>query len=120
MTWKVRFRGKDFALDPYFDPEFEYEVREALADKRELSGSVEIIFHEQDERVVNITFNESADPDEFSFVGTHGQHPEMGEVYIFSGMPDDGDPQVLALYSVENFGDAPVNEERFPLEKFRQ
>lgn len=44
----------------------------------------------------------------------------MGEVYIFSGMPDDGGPQVLALYSVENFGEPPVNKERFPLDKFRQ
>ncbi|UXN58938.1 hypothetical protein [Phyllobacterium zundukense] len=45
MPWKVRFRDKDFTLDP----EFEYEIRIALADKRELSGSVEIIFHEQDD-----------------------------------------------------------------------
>lgn len=115
MTWKVRFRDTDFNLDEGFDPEFEYEIRESLTDKRALSGSVSIIFHEEDERIVNITFDESTDPHRLPFTGIHGQHPELGEVYIFYGIPDDGDGQVIALYSAEDFGNPPVNNERYPL-----
>ncbi len=49
MPWKVRFRDKDFIGNEGWDPEFEFEVREALTDTQELSGSAEVIIHVKDE-----------------------------------------------------------------------
>jgi len=85
MPWAIKFRGKDFNLDEGFDPEFEYEVRESLTDKQKVSGSVSIIFHEQDDRIVNITFDESTNPDRFPFTGVHGQHPNWERCTFFTG-----------------------------------
>ena len=113
MPWKVRFRDKDFMGDEGWDPEFEFEVREALTDTQELPGSAEIIFLLKDERIDDVTVHESSDPDEFPFNGVHGHHPELGEVFIFSGVPDEGEGQLIALYSAIDFGDPPYNEERF-------
>ena len=90
MPWKVRFRDKDFNGDEGWDPEFEFEVKEALTDTQELPGSAEIAFN-----------------------GIHGHHPELGEVFIFSGVPDEGEGQLIALYSAKDFGDPPYNDERF-------
>ena len=44
MPWKVRFRDKDFIGDEGWDREFEFQVREAMTDTRELPGSAEIIY----------------------------------------------------------------------------
>ena len=114
MTWAVRFRGKDFKLEDNFDPVFEYVIREELRDITEVSGSVSIVFY-GDEMVVNITFEDSPDPHELPFTGIHGQHPKLGDVYIFYSAPDD-DLQAIALYDADDFGDLPLNEESFPLE----
>ena len=54
MPWKVRFREKDFIGDEGWDPEFEFEVRAALAAWQELSGSAEIVFHENDEIIDDV------------------------------------------------------------------
>jgi hypothetical protein len=113
MPWKVRFREKDFIGDEGWDPEFEFEVREALTATQELSGSAEIAFHEKEEHIDDVTLHESSDPDEFPFNGVHGHHPELGEVFIFSGVPDEGEGKLIALYSAKDFGDPPYNEERF-------
>ena len=51
MRWKVRIRDKDFIGNEGWDPEFEFEVREALTDTQELSGSAEVIIHVKDESV---------------------------------------------------------------------
>lgn len=113
MPWKVRFRDKDFIGDEGWDPEFEFDVREALTDTQELPGSAEIIFHEKDHLIDDVTFHESSDPDEFPFNGIHGHHPELGEVFMFSGVPDEGEGQLIALYSAKDFGEPPYNDERF-------
>ena len=113
MPWKVRFRDKDFVGDEGWDPEFEFEVREALTDTQELPGSAEIVFLLKDERIDDVTVHESSDPDEFPFNGIHAHHPELGEVFIFSGVPDEGEGQLIALYSATDFGDPPYNDERF-------
>ncbi|RCW83800.1 hypothetical protein [Phyllobacterium bourgognense] len=78
MPWKVRFRDKDFIGIEGWDPEFEFEVREALTDAQELSGSAEIIIHVKGESVDDVTVHESSDPNEFPFNGVHGYHPELG------------------------------------------
>jgi hypothetical protein len=44
MPWKVRLRDKDFIGNEGWDPESEFEVREALTDTQELSRSAEAIF----------------------------------------------------------------------------
>jgi hypothetical protein len=67
-----------------WDPVFEFEVREALTDTQELSGSAEIIIHVKGAHVDDVTVHESADPDEFPYNGVHGHHPELGEVFLFS------------------------------------
>ncbi|TXR46292.1 hypothetical protein [Phyllobacterium endophyticum] len=113
MPWKVRFRNKDFIGDEGWDPEFEFEVREALTNTRELSGSAEIIIHLKDKSVDDVTVHESTDPDEFPFNGVHGFHPELEEVFLFSGVPDDGEGQLIALYSAKDFGVPPYNDECF-------
>ena len=113
MPWKVRFRDKDFMGDEGWDPEFEFEVREALTDTQELPGSAEIVFLLKDERIDDVTVHESSDPDEFPFNGIHAHHPEFGELFIFSGVPDEGEGQLIALYSATDFGDPPYNDERF-------
>jgi hypothetical protein len=109
MPWKVSFRDKDFIGNEGWDPEFEFEVREALTDTQELSGSAEIIIHVKDESVDDVTVHESSDPNEFPFNGTHGFHPELGEVFLFSGVLDEGEGQLIALYSAKDFGDPPHN-----------
>ena len=43
MPWKVRFRDQDLIGNEGWDPEFEFEVREALTATQELSGSAEIV-----------------------------------------------------------------------------
>ena len=94
--------------------EFEFEVREALTDTQELSGSAEVIIHVKDESVDDVTVHESSDPDEFPFNGVHGHHPELGEVFLFSGVPNEGEGQLIALYSAKNFGALPpFNDESF-------
>ena len=114
MPWKVRFRDKDFIGSEGWDPEFELEVREALTDTQELSGSAEIVIHVKGEAVDDVTVHESSDPDEFPFNGVHGHHPELGEVFLFSGVPDEGEGQMIALYSAKNFGALPpFNDENF-------
>jgi hypothetical protein len=114
MPWKVRFRDRDFNGDEHWDRAFEIQVREAMTDTRELPGSAEILFHAKDEDLIDdVTFHESSDPDAFPFHGIHGYHPELGEVFIFSGVPDDGEEQLIALYSARDFGDPPYNDERF-------
>ena len=32
---------------------------------------------------------------------------------MFAGVPDEGEGQVIALYSAKDFGDPPYNDERF-------
>jgi hypothetical protein len=113
MTWAVKFRGKDFFLDETFDPVFEYLIREELLDTTVVPGSVLILFH-RNHTISNITFEESADADALPFTGIHGQHLKLGEVYIFYTHPDD-DPQTIVLYDADDFGAAPFNEKRFPL-----
>ncbi|MDR6632287.1 hypothetical protein J2X72_001058 [Phyllobacterium sp. 1468] len=113
MPWKVRFRDKNFIGNEGWDVEFELEVREALTDAQELSGSAEIVNHVQGEHIDDVTIHESSDPNEFPFNGVHGHHPELGEVFLFSGVPDEGEGQLIALYSATDFGDPPFNDERF-------
>ena len=113
MPWKVRFRDKDFIGNEGWDPEFEFEVREALTDTQELSGSAEIIIHTKGESVDDVTLHESPDPDEFPFNGVHGFHPELGEVFLFSGVPNEGEGQLIALYSAIDFAEPPYNDEQF-------
>ena len=80
---------------------------------QELSGSAEIVFHLKDESIEDVTVHESSDPDEFPFNGIRGHHPELGEVFIFSGVPDEGEGQLIAPYSAKDFGDPPYNDEMF-------
>lgn len=111
MPWLVRFRGKDFTGNEGWDPEFEDEVLQALTDKRELSGSAEIIFHLKDDLMDDVTIHESTNPDEFPFKAIHGNHKALGEVFIFSGVPDEG--ELVALYSAEHWGIEPYNTRPF-------
>ena len=62
MPWKVRFREKDFIGNEGWDPEFEFEVREALTDTEELSGSAEIVIHVKGDSVDDVTVHESPIP----------------------------------------------------------
>ena len=39
--------------------------------------------------------------------------PELGEVFMFSGVPDEGEGQLIPLYSAKDFGDPPNNDQRF-------
>ena len=85
-----------------------------MTDTQELSGSAEVIIHVKDESVDDVTVHESSDPDEFPFNGVHGHHPELGEVFLFSGVPNEGEGQLIALYSAKNFGALPpFNDENF-------
>ncbi|ATU94181.1 hypothetical protein [Phyllobacterium zundukense] len=85
---------------------------QALTDKRELSSSAEIVFHLKDDLIDDVTIHESTNPDEFPLEGIHGLHPRLGEVFIFSGMPDEGEGQLVALYSAEDFSEPPYNPEQ--------
>ena len=68
----------------------------------------------KDEDLIDdVTFHESPIQTSFRFNGIHGYHPELGEVFIFSGVPDEGEGQLIALYSAKDFGDPPYNDERF-------
>ncbi|EJN04183.1 hypothetical protein [Phyllobacterium sp. YR531] len=111
MPWLVRFRGKTFAGDEFWDSEFEFEVREALKDRRELSGSADIII--SDDAAYSVSIAESTNPDEFPYKGVHGTHDELGEVFIFYGMPDNGDGDVFAFYENSNWGARLDNEVPF-------
>jgi hypothetical protein len=82
MPWKVRFRDQDHMGNEGWDPEFEFEVREALTARQELSGSAEIVLHLKDEFIEDVTVHESSDPDEFPFNGIRGHHPELGGIYL--------------------------------------
>ena len=113
MAWAVRFRGKDFMLDETFDPVFEYLIREEMRETTVVPGSVLIVFH-RNHTIANITFEESADAAALPFTGIHGQHSELGEVYIFYADTDDHQVAVV-LYDANDFGPAPFNAKRFPL-----
>jgi hypothetical protein len=114
MPWRVRLRDKDFIGNEGWDPEPEFEVREALTDTQELSHSAEVIIHGKDGSVDDVTVHEPSDPDEFPFNGVHGHHPELGEVFLFSGVPNEGEGRLIALYSAKNFGALPpFNDENF-------
>lgn len=113
MPWTVRFRGKDFIGTEGWDPDYEFEVREELTDVRELSGSAEIILHLKGDFINDVTIHETTDPDEFPFDGIHGNHKELGEVFMFSGFPDHGDLEMIAFYSNDIFPDKPFNDQIF-------
>jgi hypothetical protein len=84
-----------------------------LTDTHELPGSAEIVFHLKGEYIDDVTLHESSDPDEFPFNGIHGHHAELGEVFLFSGVPNEGEGQLIALYSARDFGEPLYNDERF-------
>ena len=85
-----------------------------MTDTQELSGSAEIIIHAKGESVDDVTVHKSSDPDEYLFNAVHGHHPELGEVFLFSGVPNEGEGELIALYSAQNFGGLlPFNDERF-------
>lgn len=111
MPWKVRFRGITFTADDTWDPEFEFNVRESLTDRRDLSGSASIVVHaDEDDIIQDVTIAESANPDALPFECVHGRHAELGEVFIFYGVPDEDEGQVYALYENSNWGDQPYNK----------
>lgn len=113
MPWLVKFRGKEFTGNEGWDPEFEDAVLRALTDKRELSGSAKIVFQLEGDFIDDVTIYESTDPDKFPLKGIHGNHVELGEVFIFSGVPDEGEGEVIALYSNNVLPDGPFNSEPF-------
>ena len=46
-----------------------------MTETQELSGSTEIVFHEKDALIGDVTFHESTDADEFPFSAVNGHHP---------------------------------------------
>jgi hypothetical protein len=60
------------------------------------------------------TVHEPSDPDEFPFNGVRGHHPELGEVFLFSGVLNEGEGRLIALIALKNFGALPpFNDENF-------
>jgi hypothetical protein len=60
------------------------EVEATMTDVEELQGSFHVVSHGE-ELVENITIAESVDPTEFPFEAIQANHPELGEIYIFTG-----------------------------------
>lgn len=115
MPFAVKFRGKDFTLDFKFAAEDIDNLLDGLPDAQELPGSFNIILQEEHDRITNITFEESAVPEQLPFTGVHGTHegdPSFGEVYIFTGVPDEGEGEVIVLHSSEF--EPPANAVRYP------
>ena len=59
------------------------------------------------------SIHESTDPDKYPLKGIHGNHVELGEVFIFWGVPDEGEGQLVTLYSNNVLQDGPFNNEPF-------
>ncbi|MGH6861214.1 MAG: hypothetical protein ACRECY_13210, partial [Phyllobacterium sp.] len=66
----------------------------------------------------DITFEESDDAEALPLRAIHGTHEErFGEVYIFSGFLDDGEPHEITLYENADAGEPASNAQRYPLER---
>ncbi|OIN06150.1 hypothetical protein BFS86_19800 [Shewanella algae] len=115
MPFAVKFRGKEFTLDFNFAAEDIDNLLDGMPDAQELPGTFNIILHEELERIADITFEEAAVPEQLPFTGVHGTHdgdPSFGEVYIFTGVPDEDEGQVIVLHSREF--EPPANTVRYP------
>lgn len=112
MPWKVRFRGKNYSIESYFDEDYMAEVEANMTEVEELPGSFNVASHGE-EIVENITIAESADTTEFPFEAVRANHPELGEIYIFKGVPDETEGELHVLYTNTAAHDAVYNETPF-------
>lgn len=112
MPWAIRFRGKVFNLESYFDEDYMYEVEANMTDLEELPGSFNVESHGE-EIVENITITASADPNEFPFEAVRANHAELGEIYIFTGVPEDTEGELHVLYTNAAANDPVDNETAF-------
>ncbi|MDQ0996021.1 hypothetical protein QFZ34_001198 [Phyllobacterium ifriqiyense] len=112
MPWKVRFRGKTYSIESYFDEDYMGEVEANMTDVEELPGSFNVESHGE-EIVENITIAESADSTEFPFEAVRANHPELGEIYIFTGVPDETEGELHVLYTNAAANDPVYNETAF-------
>ncbi|MGO4449846.1 hypothetical protein AB4Y96_13025 [Phyllobacterium sp. TAF24] len=120
MPWCVRYYDRDFNLEENFDPNVVEEIERSIVDRRDLLRSFDIVFHGED-IIYDITFSESADPNELPYHATHGSHLQrFDEVYIFHAIRDGKIPNLLVLYENSNEEEAIYNEVRFPLAVTRQ
>jgi hypothetical protein len=110
MAWKIRFRGKDFIGEEGWEPEFELEVIQDFTEKEKLQESAEIIIHAKGDAIDDVTIHLGHDRNRFPLRIVHGQHPTLGEVYMFSGVPIKGDAMFVALYDNDIFDDPPFND----------
>ena len=88
MTWKVRFRGKDWTLTSLASDD-EAGVQKALTGQTDEPGSFAIEFPldpEDDERFVDIIITHSVSPEEYPYRAIHGNHPDYGDIYMMSGL----------------------------------
>ncbi|MET3649059.1 hypothetical protein [Phyllobacterium ifriqiyense] len=112
MPWKVRFRGKTYNIESYFDEDYMTEVEANMTDVEELPGSFNVV-SPGEEIVENITIAESADRTQFPFEAVRASHLDLGEIYIFTGVPEDTEGELHVLYTNAAANNPAYNETAF-------